>query len=205
MGDVKDKVVRDYGCGDGINTLLLLRRGACVKALDISPEPIDLARKRLDANEMNGDVEFIVGSAHDIPLPDESVDIVFGLAILHHLDLELSAKEGKRVLRKGGRAIFKEPVRNSGVVKFARKLVPYQSPDISPYERPLTDKELRTFGEGFSAYSSRGFTFPTSEVLDKISLLRKCRKISSQIDQSVMRLFPRLTHFAGKRIVELTN
>jgi ubiquinone/menaquinone biosynthesis C-methylase UbiE len=49
---------------------------------------------------VNGvDVEFIVGSAHDVPLPDESVDVVFGIAILHHLDLKLAARELRRVLR----------------------------------------------------------------------------------------------------------
>ena len=206
LGDVKDKVVLDYGCGDGINTLLLLRRGACVKALDISPELIDLARKRLEVNEINGDVEFIVGSAHDIPLPNKSVDIVFGMAILHHLDLELSVKEVKRVLKNGGRAIFNEPVRNSGVVKFARKLVPYQAPDVSPYERPLSDKELRTFGKEFSSYASRGFTLPTTEFLENFSLLQgKVKKISSLFDQSVMNLIPGLKHFAGRRVVELTK
>jgi SAM-dependent methyltransferase len=203
LGDARGKTVLEYGCGDGRNTLLLALRGAKVKALDISPDLIDVARKRLEVNNIEGDVEFIVGSAHDVPLPDESVDIVFGMAILHHLDLELSAKEVKRVLKKGGRAIFNEPVRNSRIVKFARKLVPYQSPDISPYERPLTDKELGVFGEGFSSCSSRGFTFPTTEVLEKISLLPgKCRKISSRIDQGVMNVFPSLKHFAGKRVVE---
>ena len=163
-----------------------------------------MARKRLEANNIEGDVEFIVGSAHDVPLPDESVDIVFGMAILHHLDLELSAKEVKRVLTKGGRAIFNEPVRNSRILKVLRKLIPYRPPDISPYERPLTDKELKTFAEGFSSYSTRGFNFPTTEVLKILPFLpRKCKEISSQIDQSVMNVFPRLKHFTETRVMEL--
>jgi hypothetical protein len=32
-------------------------------------------------------VKFIVGS---VPLPADSVDVVFGIAILHHLDLKLA-------------------------------------------------------------------------------------------------------------------
>ena len=169
LGDAKGKTVLEYGCGDGNNTLLLALRGAKVKALDISPDLIEIAKKRLEVNQVEGDVEFILGSAHDIPFPDESVDIVFGMAILHHLNLELSAKEVKRVLKKGGKAIFKEPVRNSQIIKIARKLVPYEAPDISPYERPLTDKELQTFGKEFSSYSSRGFTLPTTEFLETFS------------------------------------
>ena len=103
LGDAKGKTVLEYGCGDGNNTLLLALRGAKVKALDISPDLIEIAKKRLEVNQVEGDVEFILGSAHDIPFPDESVDIVFGMAILHHLNLELSAKEVKRVLKKGGK------------------------------------------------------------------------------------------------------
>jgi len=84
---VRGKTVLEYGCGDGINTVALARRGARVKAVDISPELISIARQRLAANRITADVEYIVGSAHDLPLPDSSVDIVFGIAILHHLDL----------------------------------------------------------------------------------------------------------------------
>ena len=87
---------------------------------------------------------FIAGSAHDMPFPDDSIDVVFGIAILHHLDLDLVSREVRRVLKPGGRAIFQEPVRNSAVVRFVRSLIPYRAPDISPYERPLTDEELET-------------------------------------------------------------
>ena len=204
LGLTKDKTVLEYGCGDGNNTLILALRDAKVKALDISPDLIEIAKKRLEVNHVKGDVEFIVGSAHEIPLPDESVDIVFGMAILHHLDLELSAKEVNRVLKKGGKAIFKEPVRNSRIVKFARKLVPYKAPDISPYERPLTDKELEIFGNEFSSYASRGFTLPTTEFLEKFHLFQGAvKRISSQLDQSAMNIIPALKHFAGTRVVEL--
>src|SRR5262249_22074340 len=113
LGDARGKQVLDYGCGDGIHALTLARRGARVKSLDISPELIAIARRRLHINGIDASVEFIVGSAHEIPLPDESVDVVFGIAILHHLDLALSAREVYRVLKPGGRAIFQEPVRNS--------------------------------------------------------------------------------------------
>ncbi len=126
LGDARGKVVLEYGCGDGVNTLLLALRGAKVIALDISPELIQVARKRLEANHIEGDVEFIVGSAHDIPLPDKSIDVVFGINILHHLDLRMSAEETWRILKGNGRAIFQEPVRNSSLIKLLRKMVPYR-------------------------------------------------------------------------------
>ena len=90
--------------------------------------------------------------------------------------------------------------------KICAKLVPYKVPDISPYERPLTDKELETFGKEFSSYASRGFTLPTTEFLEKFHLFQGAiKKISSQFDQSAMNLVPGLKYLAGTRVVELVK
>ncbi len=206
LGDVRGKTVLEYGCGDGMNTVLLAPRGAHVKSLDISPDLIEVARRRLTANNVSGDVQFIVGSAHDLPLPDESVDVVFGMAILHHLDLSLSAREVHRVLRKGGRAIFQEPVRNSKLVKLVRGLIPYQSADVSPYERPLTDEELRAYAGGFSAYRARAFAFPTTNL---VSLLpppvRDLEHACYRWDAAALRRFPKLAYYATIRVFEVVK
>ena len=54
------------------------------------------------------------------------------------------------MLKRGGRAIFQEPVRNSEFVKRIRTMVPYTAPDVSPFERPLTDRfpSLERFATG---------------------------------------------------------
>src|ERR1051325_4744966 len=82
IGNLEGKTVLEYGCGDGVNTVLLANRGAKIVSLDLSPELIQLARKRVVANGLSSGVEFIVGSAHNVPLPNESVDVVVGIAIL---------------------------------------------------------------------------------------------------------------------------
>lgn len=205
LGDVPGKTVLEYGCGDGINTVALARRGAHVKALDISPELIEVARQRLAANQISG-VDFIVGSAHDVPLPDESVDVVFGMAILHHLDLGLSALEVKRLLRKGGRAIFQEPVRNSKLIKFVRGLIPYQTPDVSPFERPLTDQELATYADGFSSYRSKAFLLPATSLVSAVPSLRhRFIHDSHRMDAAILRTLPSLSYYATIRVIELVK
>src|SRR5947209_604710 len=155
LGDVRGKVVLDLGCGKGENTLLLADRGAHVLSMDLSESLIALARQRLGINGVSGEVGFLAGSAHDIPLRDESVDVVFGIAILHHLDLALAASEVHRVLRKGGRAIFQEPIRNSKLIRGIRKLIPCQHPNVSPFERPLSDQELADFASDFASRRER--------------------------------------------------
>lgn len=205
LGDVKGKTVLDYGCGTGNNSLVLAKRGANVIGIDISPDLLEIAEKRMAANDITGNTKFLVGSAHDLPIPDESVDIVFGIAILHHLELEESSKEVFRVLKKGGRAIFQEPVRNSKFVKFIRNLIPYEQPDISPFERPLTDAELRDFAKDFTVYKSRGFSLPFVNLLNVLPVPETSLHNAIKFDRKILDKMPFLNSYATVNVVEMTK
>ena len=147
--------------------------------------------------------EFKEGSAHELPLADESVDVVYGMAILHHLDLSLSSKEVFRVLKKGGRAIFLEPVRDSRLIWFIRNLIPYESPDISPFERPLTQKELREFASQFEGFESRAFSLPFVNLIETLGFSGRILDSSIKLDGAILKLMPFLRHFAAVRVFEL--
>jgi ubiquinone/menaquinone biosynthesis C-methylase UbiE len=206
LGDVKGKTILEYGCGDGVNTVLLANRGARVISLDLSPELIDIAKQRLEVHGINSGVEFIVGSAHNVPLPDESIDVVFGIAILHHLELELSAAEVRRLLKPDGFAIFQEPVRNSWLLRQVRKLIPYQSPDVSPFERPLTDRELKDFAADYADFHSKGFTLPTSVLLNLLPGIRSYTSDRSlKWDADLLEKFPSLNYYAPVKVIRMTK
>lgn len=205
LGDVKGKKVMDYGCGAGENSTILARRGAKVCGIDISPELLELAKQRLQLHEVGEDAEFLVGSAHDLPVPDESIDIVFGNAILHHLDLELSSKEVFRVLKKGGRALFLEPVRNSKLMWFIRRLIPYQQPDLSPFERPLTDAELENYAKNFVNYQSRAFNLPFVNLTEVLTGQSKLLHKAINLDSKVLKTLPFLNYYGTVRVIEMTK
>jgi SAM-dependent methyltransferase len=100
------ETVLDLGSGAGADVLISARRvGATGKAigLDMTDEMLDLARANA-AEEGVANVDFVKGYIEDIPLPDDSVDVVISNCVIN-----LSADKGKvlrevaRVLRPGGR------------------------------------------------------------------------------------------------------
>lgn len=205
LGDVRGSRVVDFGCGSGANTVLLANRGAEVWGVDISEDLIRLAEHRLAVSGRAGGARFVVGSAHDLPFPDGSVDVLFGIAVLHHLDLLLVSREVHRVLRRGGRAIFQEPVRNSRMIRALRALIPYRAPDVSPYERPLTDAELRAFASPFSSVRTRAFGLPHVALGQVLPGVRTRVDWLYRIDALLLRALPALAFYAGIRVIEVSR
>ena len=203
IGDVSGRTVLDYGCGNGENSLPLAVRGARVIGLDVSDDLLALARQRLSLHGVESRATFLVASAHEIPLPDNSVDAVMGIAILHHLDLARSASEIHRVLKPGGIAVFQEPVRNSRLLRMVRSWIPYRSEEVSDYERPLTDPELRAFASAFREYRSRAFSLPFINLVQVVPLLQRFVMPLYRIDAALLRRTRALDAFAGIRVISM--
>lgn len=204
IGDVAGRVVLDYGCGNGENTLPLVARGARVIAVDVSEDLLRLARRRLALHGLaDRSAIFLAGSGHDLPLPDASVDAVMGIAILHHLDLDLAAREVHRVLKPDGVAVFQEPVRNSRVLAALRAMVPYRSEEVSDYERPLTDDELARFSSPFSSRTTRAFSLPFINLANVLPPLQRHVMALYKVDGVLLRGTRAFDAFAGIRVIAL--
>jgi SAM-dependent methyltransferase len=198
LGNVRGKTVLDLGCGSGENLVPLAKRGADVIAIDISPELIQLARQRLSSCGLAATLR--EGSAYETGLPDESVDVVFSMALLHHLDLPTARNEIYRVLRPGGLFILREPIRFSPTMNSLRGLFPAPKADISDYEHPLTRAELATVTQGFAVVAERTFRLPFVPLLAKFKVLR------GQVwkaDSWLLKRFPSLEHFATGKVMSL--
>jgi SAM-dependent methyltransferase len=89
--------VLDLGAGTGKLTTRLVERGLGVVAVDPIPEMLELLSNSLP------DTPALLGTAEDIPLPDDSVDAVLVAQAWHWFDPERAIKEVARVLRPGGR------------------------------------------------------------------------------------------------------
>jgi SAM-dependent methyltransferase len=100
------EIVLDLGSGGGIDVLLSARRvgpTGMAYGLDMTPEMLELARKN-QAEAGLANVEFLQGTIEDIPLPDETVDVVISNCVVNlSPDKDAVVREAFRVLKPGGR------------------------------------------------------------------------------------------------------
>jgi len=198
LGDIQGKTVLDLGCGTGENLVPLAKRGATVVGIDISPDLIELARKRVSSYGLQATVR--VGSAYATELPDQSVDVVFSMALLHHLDLPKARTEIYRILRPGGLFILREPIRFSATMNRLRKLFPASDADISDYEHPMTRDEIATVTQGFSLIAQRNFRLPFVPLLTRFKAFRRP---AWKTDRWLLKTVPSLEHFATGKVMSL--
>src|SRR5947209_3963 len=100
------ETVLDLGSGGGIDVLLSARRvspGGKAYGLDMTDDMLALAR----ANQQKAgveNVEFLKGQIEDIPLPDNSVDVIISNCVINlSADKDRVIREAFRVLKPGGR------------------------------------------------------------------------------------------------------
>ena len=105
LGDVAGKDMLELGCGAAQWSILLAKQGARVVGLDNSERQLEHAQEAM----AKADVEFplVHAAAEDVPLPDESFDIVFcDHGALSWSDPYTTIPEAARVLRVGGLLAF---------------------------------------------------------------------------------------------------
>ena len=100
------ETVLDLGSGGGIDVLLSARRvGPSGKAygLDMTDEMLNLARENQRKSGLHN-VEFLKGEIENIPLPDNSVDVIISNCVINLSgDKDRVLAEAFRVLKPGGR------------------------------------------------------------------------------------------------------
>jgi SAM-dependent methyltransferase len=97
----------EIGAGTGYFTLNLMRAGVLREAVATDISPGMLSTLAASARELDLPVGTYECEAASLPFEDDSFDLVFGHAVLHHLpDLAGAFKEFRRVLRPGGVVAF---------------------------------------------------------------------------------------------------
>ncbi len=139
--------VLEVGCGSGYFTQELAKTGGIITAIDVSPDLLDLARSRVQQNN----VTFREEDAASLTFDNNSFDSIVGSSVLHHLDTDRALREFYRILRPGGTLCFTEPNMLNPQIAI-QKNIPYLKKRMgdSPYEtaffRYLLKKKLAKHG-----------------------------------------------------------
>ena len=120
------EIVLDLGSGGGIDVLLSAKRvGPTGKAygLDMTDEMLELARENQRKAGI-GNVEFLKGEMENVPLPDNSVDVIISNCVINlSADKDRVLADAFRVLRPGGRLAVSDVVARGDVPPDIRRSV----------------------------------------------------------------------------------
>jgi SAM-dependent methyltransferase len=185
--------VLEICCHDGEFGAILAMGGAQVTSVDLCPDLVAQARRRIALNRLEGRMTAQVMSVHALDFPGDEFDFVFGKAALHHLDLEASRREILRVLKPGGFGVFAEPVSYSGALRALRRSVPVPISKDSPDERQLDERDIARFAQGFAAIE--GVHFRLMNRLDRV--VPRLHRLLGRLDRALLSASPSLHRYAG--------
>lgn len=141
------KKALEIGCGTGNFTEIFANTGANVTAVDLSPELLEIARKRGLPEDRVSFLEqpFETCEVHG------PFDAIIGSSVLHHLEVEVALRKIYELLKPGGILSFAEPnILNPQVYMERRfshwKRFYYTSPDETAFVRWKLDTLLKEIG-----------------------------------------------------------
>lgn len=184
----------DFGCGWGTNTVVFAKIGFAVEGFDISPRNIERTTSLAARYGMADRLHAQIDAAEALSYADAQFDVVVGVDILHHVDIELAIREVRRVLKPGGVAIFREPVeqslfdrlRNTAIVRRFR-------PNSKSFEKHITEDERKLSQADLTTIFA---TFPHHRI-ESFRMLSRLDALSSSLTAPLEKLDQRLTALPG--------
>ncbi len=197
---VKGDKVLELGCGKSNIFKNIVDMGGILTIIDISEKAIEITKEHAIQNNIQIVCE--VMDAENLSYNDDSFDLVFGSGILHHLTIEKSLHEIKRVVKHGGKAVFYEPLGHNLFINLFRRLTPsLRSVD----EHPLLQKDLDYINKLFPKskfyyfYFLSIFTIP----LARFPFLKSLVPIVYYIDKNLLELFPILSRYCWVTVIDI--
>jgi SAM-dependent methyltransferase len=144
----RGRSVLEVGCGAGVDLARFARGGAAVTGVDLAQSAIDLARANFRQQGLQG--RFDVADGEQLPVPDESFDLVFAHGVVQYTaNPQRLVAECRRVLRPGGEAIFQVYNRVSWLNALSKLMKVGLEHDDAPVLLKVSIPEFRRLLAGF--------------------------------------------------------
>ncbi len=209
LQDISGKEILDMGCGEGELGTQLAKLGARVTGVDISPELIQVAKRRAELDGVRERTQFLVCNILESPLPQNRFDIVVCSAVLHHVDIRKVLPLLWASLKPRGIAVMIEPLGLSPFLRKLRKLIPVGT-DASPGEQPLNREELNFI---LQTFANTRVTY--YELFCRLQIFLRNRNridrghpytkavlvLLGCLDRLLLGLFPSLSAFSGEAVI----
>jgi len=118
----KGNRVLDYGCGNGIHSILPAKFGAEVTGIDLSRESLKIARRRAERQGVAHAARFLAMDCEKLALRWRSFDVVFDGGTFSSLDLAKAIPEISRVLKPKGTLIAIETLGHNPLTNLKRQI-----------------------------------------------------------------------------------
>ena len=156
-----------------------------------------------------------MGTVENLKFESDSFDLIWGTALLHHVNIEKASVEIRRVLKDSGKAIFMEPIVFSSVLDTIRHhpLVTYFVPDegaevlITEDEHQITTDEYKVLLDNFSQVN-----YKTSRLLSRLDRIISGYPVNeknpfvillNKVDRILLENFSFLKNYGAWAVIEL--
>ena len=138
-----DMEVLEFGCGTGSTAIAHAPYVQHIQAIDVSSKMIAIAEGKADANSI-ANVTFRRSTIDEFSAPDQSLDAVLGLSILHLLDnKEKVIAKVHRMLKSGGVFVTSTVCLGGTMMSLLKLIMPIgRFLDLMPLVRFFTAREL---------------------------------------------------------------
>ena len=118
----KNYTLLDYGCGNGIHTILPAKLGAKVTGIDLSKESLAIARQRAKKERVQARTTFLQMDCEVLDFKDDTFDIILDGGTFSSLDLQKAIPELARVLKPEGTLIAIETFGHNPLTNLKRNI-----------------------------------------------------------------------------------
>jgi ubiquinone/menaquinone biosynthesis C-methylase UbiE len=157
-----------------------------IHGIDISDAAVQSARTEAARLGITN-ATFAVMDAEHLEFEDESFDMIFGSGIIHHLDLTRAYGELSRVLKRGGVAVFIEPLGHNPFINSYRD----RTPELrTPDEHPLMRSDVHMAREYFDSISCQAYGLATLAAIPflKTSLGKPIMAVGRGLDRVLLKV-----------------